>query len=49
LIKPYSGDDFEMYAVGQDVNNARNERPDLDQPLDDPGKSSGSGEQPTLF
>jgi putative SOS response-associated peptidase YedK len=25
LIKPYSGDDFEMYAVSQEVNNAQNE------------------------
>lgn len=33
LIDPYSIDDFEMYPVETDVNNARTERPGLDSPI----------------
>lgn len=33
LLKPYRGDNFQLYKVSRDVNSVRNDRPDLIQPL----------------
>lgn len=44
LIKPYAGDDFEMYAVSRDVNSAQNETAGLHLPAPTKGSSA-----PTLF